>query len=221
MKITKTIGILNALIFLSAGIAIFFDYQNSSWFFLFKPLTTVLVILIPVMTKTMDKMFRRLLIVALGFCLFGDVLLMKPDYFVYGLGAFLIAHLIFAKGFIGVQGFQGSQIVFLVLLLIGVGLYFWLYPDLGGLKYPVAAYVLVILFMVWQAIGLYLKNKTITGGLIALGALFFMFSDSLIAVDKFKNPFEFSGLLILSTYWLAITLIANSVRQLEKKSSKQ
>ena len=221
MKITKTIGILNALIFLSAGIAIFFDYQNSSWFFLFKPLTTVLVILIPVMTKTMDKMFRRLLIVALGFCLLGDVLLMKPDYFVYGLGAFLIAHLIFAKGFIGVQGFQGSQIVFLVLLLIGVGLYFWLYPDLGGLKYPVAAYVLVILFMVWQAIGLYLKNKTITGGLIALGALFFMFSDSLIAVDKFKNPFEFSGLLILSTYWLAITLIANSVRQLEKKSSKQ
>lgn len=221
MKITKTIGILNALIFLSAGIAIFFDYQNSSWFFLFKPLTTVLVILIPVMTKTMDKMFRRLLIVALGFCLLGDVLLMKPDYFVYGLGAFLIAHLIFAKGFIGVQGFQESQIVFLVLLLIGVGLYFWLYPDLGGLKYPVAAYVLVILFMVWQAIGLYLKNKTITGGLIALGALFFMFSDSLIAVDKFKNPFEFSGLLILSTYWLAITLIANSVRQLEKKSSKQ
>lgn len=209
MKVARTKRLLNACIFLSAVISILFDYLGSSWFLVMKPLTTVLVILVPVLEKNMDKVLRRLLIIALCFCLLGDILLMKPDYFIYGLGAFLMAHLIFAKGFIGLQGFQRNPIVALALLIIGIGLYAWLYPDLSELKYPVAAYVLVILVMVWQAVGLYLNNKTTAFALIALGALFFMFSDSLIAVNKFKTPFELSGVVILSTYWLAITLIAN------------
>ncbi len=221
MRTTKGIWLLNSFILLCAAIAIFMDHQKSSWFLVFKPLTTILVILVPLMSKTTDKVFQRWMIIALGFCLLGDILLLKPDFFVYGLGAFLIAHLIFAKGFMEAQGFQKNPIVLVVLLLIGVGLYFWLYPDLGALKYPVAAYVLVILFMVWQAIGLYFKIKKTTFALIASGALFFMFSDSMIAVNKFKMAFKFSGVVILSTYWLAIVLIANSVHTLEKTQSKQ
>ena len=209
MKVAHTKRLLNVCIFLSAVIAILFDYLGSSWFLAMKPLTTVLVILVPVLEKNMDKVFRRLLIIALCFCLLGDILLMKPNYFIYGLGAFLIAHLVFTKGFIGLYGFQRNPIVAMALLIIGIGLYAWLYPDLSELKYAVAAYVLVILVMVWQAVGLYLNNKTTAFALIALGALFFMFSDSLIAVNKFKTPFELSGVVILSTYWLAITLIAN------------
>ena len=183
-----------------------------------KPLTTVLVILLPILAKGTDTIFRRILIFGLCFCLLGDVLLMDAACFVYGLGAFLIAHLLFAKGFVGLKSFQRNPIVGLILAIIGIGLYAWLYSDLGVLKYPVAGYILVILFMAWQGIGLYFQDKTKANGLIAMGAVLFMFSDSIIAVNKFKTPFELSGAVILSSYWLAITLIANSIYFVEEEA---
>ena len=109
----------------------------------------------------------------------------------------------------------------MVLLLIGIGLYSWLYPDLGALKYPVAAYVLVILFMAWQGIGIYVVEKTKAFGLIAFGTVLFLFSDSMIAVDRFKAPFEFSGMVILATYWLAIALIANAALLISTSDQKK
>jgi len=208
--------ILNALIFLGAITAIVLDNQKNNWYYGLKPLTTLLVLLIPFLAKGVHSTFRRLLILALCFCLLGDVLLLKEDYFVFGLDSFLIAHLVFAKAFLGLQGFQKNIASAMVLLAIGIGLYTWLYPDLGALKYPVAAYVLVILFMAWQGIGLYIHKKTKGYGFIALGVGFFLFSDSMIAGDKFKAPFELSGVVILSTYWLAITLIANSAYRITK-----
>lgn len=210
MKDSKIRILWNTLIFLSACISIALDFFNSPYYGLGKSLTTILVILIPVLAGGKHRVFKRILIVALCFCLLGDILLLNPSYFVYGLAAFLVAHLLFVKGFVGLIGWQKNPTVALTLLVIGIALYTWLYPDLGGLVWPVAFYVLVILCMAWQGIALYLKEKTKAHGLIALGVLFFLFSDSMIAVSKFKNPFELSGLVVLSTYWLAIALIANA-----------
>lgn len=213
--------ILNTLVFFSGVLAIFLDYSESVGYFILKPLTTILVILLPLLGKGVEGKFRHILILALCFCFLGDILLLKEDYFVFGLGAFLIAHLLLARGFMGLNGFQKNISVALVLLTIGVGLYVWLYSDLGPLKYPVAAYVLVILFMAWQGIGLYMQDKTKAHGFIALGVLLFMFSDSMIAVNKFKLSFEYAGLVILSTYWLAIALIANAgVRVLRNENKR-
>ena len=41
--------------------------------------------------------FRNTVLLALVFCLLGDILLLKPSYFLFGLISFLIAHLLFAK----------------------------------------------------------------------------------------------------------------------------
>lgn len=129
----KSIGLrttLIVLIFLCASISIFLDYTGSSFYNLFKPLTTILVILMPLLAKGRDKVFKGTLIVALCFCLVGDVLLLNSGYFVFGLGAFLVAHLLFAKAFMGLRGFQNNAFAGLGLLMIGLGLYFWLYPNL-------------------------------------------------------------------------------------------
>lgn len=216
MNKQKQRNILNLLIFVFAVFAIFFDVTGNSLYYLFKPSTTILVILLPLMAKELERDFKRTLIWALCFCLLGDVLLLNQDYFVFGLGSFLIAHLLFTRGFIKLGGFQNNGIALIVLLIIGIALYTWLYPDLGCLKYPVAAYVLVILFMAWQGVSLYLKNKIVPYALIAVGVLLFMFSDSMIALNKFKTPFALSGFVILSTYWLAIALIANSIYSIKK-----
>ncbi|NKI31385.1 lysoplasmalogenase [Croceivirga thetidis] len=216
----KQRNILNLLIFVFAVIAILLDVTGNSFYYLFKPLTTMLVILLPLMIKELERDYKRTLIWALCFCLLGDILLLDEDYFVFGLGSFLIGHLLFARGFIKLGGYQNNGIALIVLLIIGIALYTWLYPDLGPLKYPVAAYVLVILFMAWQGISLYLKNNTIAYALIAMGVVLFMFSDSMIAVNKFKAPFALSGVVILSTYWLAIALIANTGVRISKKGNQ-
>lgn len=211
----------NGLIVLSAVVSIMLDHVENEWYAISKPLTTLLIIVLPFFRNEADTKFRRMLIVALCFCLLGDVLLLKNAYFVFGLGSFLIAHVCFAIGFIGLGGFQRNPGIAVVLLLIGIGLYSWLYPDLGALKYPVAAYVLVILFMAWQGIGIYVVEKTKAFGLIAFGTVLFLFSDSMIAVDRFKAPFEFSGMVILATYWLAIALIANAALLISTSDQKK
>ena len=220
MQIKSKTTVLNFLILVSALVAILLDYQGSAWYMALKPLTTILVILLVVLTKNTQLTYKRTLLIALCFCLLGDVLLLDPDYFVFGLGSFLIGHLLFARGFITLGGFQKNGMALIVLLIFGIALYAWLYPDLGPLKYPVAAYVLVILSMAWLGISLYLKNKIKPYALIAVGVVLFMFSDSMIAVNKFKTPFALSGVVILSTYWLAITLIANAGVRFSKKGNE-
>jgi hypothetical protein len=47
--------------------------------------------------------------------------------------------------------------------------------------------------------------------LAAVGTLFFLVSDSALALNKFKKKFKSAELIILSTYYLSIWLIALSV----------
>ena len=79
---------------------------------------------------------------------------------------------------------------------------------------PVGVYVLVICFMAWQGIGLFLKEKSKPFVWIAVAVLLFMFSDTMIAIAKFKADFAYSSVVILSTYWLSIGLIANAARRI-------
>ncbi|MBH46109.1 MAG: hypothetical protein CMC93_05790 [Flavobacteriaceae bacterium] len=45
---------------------------------------------------------------------------------------------------------------------------------------------------------------------IGWALVLFLLSDAILALDKFYIPFAYSGVLILSTYWIAITIIAFS-----------
>lgn len=204
---------INVLILLSSITAIILDFLDQSLLFaIFKPLTTVLVLsLLFISTNEQKSGFKYIIITALIFCLIGDVFLLKEEYFVFGLGSFLIGHLLFATGFIKLEGFHFHWTLLFILITIGVGIFLWLQPDLGSLKTPVGVYVSVIVFMAWQGAGLFLKEKHRRSYLlIGIAVLLFMFSDTIIAVNKFKFPIKLSGLIILSTYWLSISLIANA-----------
>ena len=76
-------------------------------------------------------------------------------------------------------------------------------PYLGEMKLPVRIYAAVISFMFLLAMHmLFIKNKT-TGLWMMAGAMLFVISDSLLAINKFYLPFETAGFLIMSTYGLA------------------
>ncbi|MCB0156555.1 MAG: hypothetical protein KDD83_00360, partial [Caldilineaceae bacterium] len=72
-------------------------------------------------------------------------------------------------------------------------------------------YMAVILVMGWQALARWLTLGTLAAGLAAVGALLFVISDSVLALDRFRGRFVMARLLVLSTYFAAQWLIAWSV----------
>jgi TM2 domain-containing membrane protein YozV len=64
--------------------------------------------------------------------------------------------------------------------------------------------------MSWQGIALQRNNYHFSSRNIGWAVVLFLFSDVILALDKFYIPFAYSGVFILSTYWMAITIIAVS-----------
>jgi uncharacterized membrane protein YhhN len=82
-----------------------------------------------------------------------------------------------------------------------------------ALRGPVAVYVVVIALMAAQAIGRALSlppgaARRAAGG-VALGAAFFMLSDSLLAINRFVMPLPHAQLWVLTTYYAAQILIVH------------
>jgi len=220
VKSVNITRIINLLIVISAILAILMEFLgNRTVYMVLKPLTTILVTTLLFFQTNKNSKFKRLMIAALLLCLLGDILLLFPAYFVFGLGAFLVAHLLFTVGFVKLKEFHPDWSSFLLLYGIGASLFFWLKPGLGEFMVPVAIYVVVICFMAWQGIGLFLKEKRKEFLWIAIAVLLFMFSDTMIAITKFKTDFDYSSIVILSTYWLSIGLIANAARRIILKQN--
>ena len=203
---------LISAISLSAILAMFCDWHDFQLLFMvLKPLTTILVItLLYQRVKQFDTSYLKLIFAGLVFCLAGDTLLMWDSLFVYGLSAFLVGHLLFLAAFSSLNGFSFILKSLLPIVTVTLAVFLWLLPNLGQISIPVAVYMVVLSTMVWQAVNLYLKQASDFTQMLAIAALAFLFSDSIIAINKFKLPFELSGITILSSYWLSISLIAYS-----------
>lgn len=72
-------------------------------------------------------------------------------------------------------------------------------------------YALVITIMALQALFRfgYTTNKSFA--LVFIGAILFMISDSLLAINKFLMPIQFASFYIISTYMVAQYLIVEGV----------
>ena len=202
---------LNYLVAATAIAAIFASLLHFDvTFIVLKPLTTILILIVAVKFQASNRSkIGALTIVALLACLAGDVFLLNDDNFVFGLAAFLVAQCLFAFIFYSLAGGRLFATPFLLLMLFGGGAYYMLLPKLDNLAIPVAVYISCILIMCWQGINIWLARRDRTGQALSIAAVLFVFSDSIIAVDKFLLPFDLSVLLILASYWLSIAMIAN------------
>jgi uncharacterized membrane protein YhhN len=95
-------------------------------------------------------------------------------------------------------------------LIYGVTIFVILLPGLNGMAVPVAAYILVIMIMAWQAWDQWEDKRARWALLAFIGALLFVISDTLLAVNKFGEPFAAARALTLMTYFSAQWLISNS-----------
>ena len=80
-----------------------------------------------------------------------------------------------------------------------------------ALRLPVAAYVLVIALMAAQAIGRATVLRDAPSLLVAIGAGFFMLSDSLLATNRFVHPLPMAQVWVLATYYAAQALIVAGI----------
>ena len=199
------------LIFIIGFTAIIADIINTFAFFILKPFcsATIMVYSLSCRNPTLKK-YPLQISIGLFFCLLGDIFLLLETFFIYGLVSFLISHLIFLFAFIKRQGWQWRPTIILVLLPIAAAIFIFISKDLGDLYIPVMIYLIVILLMSWQGWAMTLNPKLKQQRFLGLAVSLFLFSDSLIAINKFSYNFSFSGVLILSSYWLSIYLIADS-----------
>lgn len=105
----------------------------------------------------------------------------------------------------------------LFVIAYGIGLFYFLLPHLGDLKIPVLVYAVVICSMLLATVHIYFNVNEPSNKLYVGGALLFVVSDSLLAVNKFYHPIYLSGVLIMLTYCMAqYFIVAGFVR--EKKT---
>ncbi|WP_330961526.1 lysoplasmalogenase [Photobacterium sp. 53610] len=187
-------------------------YRGPQWqFYLFKPFTIVLLLATAFQFGSGD-LYQQVIVAGLLCSVVGDIFLMLPkDRFVAGLTSFLLAHIVYSFAF---WGELAAPIVWwLPALLGGAGIivYLLLLPSLGRLAIPVAVYVAVILQMTWAAGEYWLTTRTGAGLAAFAGALMFLVSDTLLALDRFRGSFRTATGSIMTTYYLSQSLLVISV----------
>ena len=178
-----------------------------------KGLTTVLVLLLASSNKQISRLGARVL-TALFFCLLGDIALIWESAFLLGLGFFLIAHLLFIRAFRARFKMKFHWIAIIIAATLAITALYFIWPKVSGiLQIAILSYVLVIGIMSSLSMSIALNRRSKIRLQLGLGGLLFMISDALLGINAFVNPFPFASILILTTYWGAITSLAIAARE--------
>ena len=149
----------------------------------------------------------------------GDVFLLRsekfPQYFTYGIAAFLLMQLIdciyffkmqsLKKDFMLIQGFVGVLMAGYSLTLVGS-----LYKYLGALRIPVIIYAVVISLMFFAATNIFHSKRAnkLAIRFFIPGAAMLVLSDSILAVNKFYLKDDLFNVSVMVTYILGQLFLA-------------
>ncbi|XP_061892918.1 lysoplasmalogenase TMEM86B-like [Entelurus aequoreus] len=155
----------------------------------------------------------------------GDFCLVWPQFFLHGMAAFAVAHLLYSLTFLSSRYEKHSSsscmfLIYLVLLATGSSFFIYLYPFLQ--KQPNSDVQV-------PAVGVYVGLITLMGILAVrtcrpitlLGSLSFIVSDISLALLQFKviPPVEHGQTVVMVTYYLAQLLISvGDVMAVEKEN---
>jgi uncharacterized membrane protein YhhN len=162
-------------------------------------------------------------VLAIIFSCAGDILLMFQQddarFFMFGLVAFLTAHVCYIFAYRqhqagdssrALQGLQKVRFGF-PIVFSGIGLVTILYGKLDGMKIPVMIYATVITVMTLTALYRFGRTSAASFAMVFGGAILFMISDSLIAINKFMEPLPLAAFWIMATYISAQFLIVRGL----------
>ena len=175
--------------------------------------------------KSKNNLFL-LSILALAFSYSGDIILMIPGnnplFFIGGLVSFLVAHLIYTKLFTTLSPLsknilKKNPIWIIAIILFLTAFLSYLVPKIDTtLKIPVIVYSLIICTMLLSTINLNEKIGKRPHNMIVAGAILFVLSDSILALNQFDPAFRgmtFMHALVMLTYISAQGFIIHGIRK--------
>ncbi|MDP2989997.1 MAG: lysoplasmalogenase [Kiritimatiellota bacterium] len=200
-----------ALIFMGLNwLAIWFDWKLANY--LSKP--AIILALLGWFFSTAGLSFPALWFgIGLAFALAGDTLLLFPGKcFLYGTTAFMVTHIAYIIGFN--QSLPVMSPAIIALIMISFSLWVLIFTILRRaarsneayrtIEIPLIVYNLMILLMVISALTTKFRSEWLpaASALVSCGALLFLFSDVLLAVDRFIQPLPTARLWKRVTYQL-------------------
>jgi len=171
-------------------------------------------------TQEYKKSLTNFILIALSLAWMGDVLLLfqtyNPLFFMLGLGSFLISHILyiltFKKSLQNKELGETKGLLIRAIPFIGTAILMltFLYQWLDAVMlFAVPLYVLIIVTMAFMAMERTGKVLKASAEYVFVGAVLFMVSDSLLAIDIFvKNlVIPYAPVFVMLTYVAAQALI--------------
>lgn len=217
------------LFWIMAGVDIIGIAANiSPLHYIAKPLLVPILIVLLIVAKT-TALRRNLLLIGLFFSWLGDMFLLFEDknklFFIFGLVCFLTTHIFYISYFLKIKSSQISwlkrqPLLVVAVVVYGVALVWLLFPHLGDLKMPVIVYATVICTMLLCSLHAFYKVNHPARWYFLIGAKMFVISDSLLAINKFYQPFAYAGVAIMFTYCAAqYFIVTGFIKQLPNDQS--
>jgi len=204
-------------------LTLYLGLGNLAWFF--KPF------LIPFLVYAVYQSdffhTKKTLLSALLFSWLGDIVLLFASkgemYFIIGLVLFLVSHAFYIELFLKQKA--DKKVYKRSLFWIGctIVLYYLykmlclLLPTLSDLQIPVTLYAVTISVMLMAALRIFFSRTNPGKYFVVAGAIFFVVSDSLLAIDKFHERLPYASLSIMSTYLIAQYCITVGILNLNQK----
>lgn len=171
------------------------------------PVSTLLVLVL----RDMRGFVRICLVGALFGSVCGDILLDLPyaNIFIFGLVAFLVGHLFYTVLFFRYAKIpDGFGKVVMAGLVFFAGVMIWIFRGIAPALYgPVALYIVVIVTMSIGALLVPAENRLLLGG-----AILFIASDVVLAVNKFLIVIPYGRVINISLYFIAQFMIIMAAR---------
>lgn len=214
---TKNLTILFFVVAISDVIGIIF---NITWLqIVSKPLIILTLFVLYYFSATERNNWY---LMALFFSFLGDVFLLdKTGYFLLGIGSFLITQILFIK--LIISQLRKVRVHHIIITMLPFVVYFTVListikENLTEFFIPVVIYGITISFFGMVSLLNYFINKSKRSIVLLIGAVLFIASDSMIALNKFHEPRIIYPVAIMITYIFAQYLIYRFMRNLNKKS---
>lgn len=187
-------------------------------------ITELVYVVKPLLTLTLIYLYtlalsriNKLYIYAMLCCFIGDVFLLFKDqqlYFIIGLVSFLLAHIFFIKivlkRLIRVS-YKKILITYIPFLVLIFSIFLFISRYVGNMLIPVLIYGMVISLFGSVALVANEERRSIKSLYMSTGAIVFIISDSLLAIDKFYYSLPVFEVIVMFTYIVALYLIYRSM----------
>lgn len=183
---------------------------------IFKPLLSTLFVTTACLQPWHLRGYAMCILAGLALSWMGDLFLIfkSQTMFLMGLVAFLLGHVCYTLGFftLGTLNMWG-MIGGVVMVAMGIAIFFWLRPHLGKMTGPVITYIMIISAMVSGALAISSTPgiNIVAKRFILIGAILFYASDLFVARDQFIKTAFINRLMGLPLYFTAQFLLAVSV----------